>query len=135
MINLKKSVFWCFVIFWLFDSILLWLAGMFYPAYFVFGTYRMNAAVSIITAGFVWTLLVWLAGPVADIMSGKKKSRAVMFGFYFVANFVALWLTARLAPITGFGTTRFVWLVYLALVADVVQYIVWKTGGFKKMLT
>lgn len=130
---MKKSVLWCFIIFWLFDSILLWLAGMFYPAFFVFGTYRMSVFVSVLTAGFVWTLLVWLAGTFAGMFIEEKR-RITMFGFYFLANFVSLWLTARMAPITGFGTTSFVWLVYLALVADIVQYIVWKTGGFKKIM-
>jgi len=129
-----KKVLPSFVIFWLFDSLVLWLAGMFYPGYFVFRTYRMNVVVSIIIAGFVWTLLVWLAGKAADLVSSKKKSRIMMFGFYFLANFVALWLTARMAPITGFGTVSFIWLAYLAIIADTVQYLVWKTGGFKKAM-
>ncbi|KKU10031.1 MAG: hypothetical protein UX13_C0022G0002 [Candidatus Woesebacteria bacterium GW2011_GWB1_45_5] len=106
---------------------------MFYPDSFIFGTYRMSVFVSTLTAGFVWTFLVWLAGSFMGMFT-KKKRRGVMFGFYFLANFVALWLTARMAPLTGFGATSFVWLIYLALVADTVQYIVWKTGSFKKMV-
>ncbi len=120
-----------FIVLWIIDSVLIYLSRLIYPHYFVLGGMYMSAWGAIITAGFTWTLLVWLIKPFVYLFA-KLKGRLLMFGFYFLANFVALWLTARLSPITGFGVTRFTWLVILAIVADIIQYIVWKVGRFKK---
>lgn len=133
MINLKKSVLTAFVCFWILDSAILFLARRAYPFYFVLGTRTMSFWMSVIVAGFIWTLLVWLADPVVNKFT-KIKGKILMFGFYFLVNFVALWLTARLAPVSGFGATSFIWLVYLALFANVVQYLVWKICNFAKIM-
>ncbi len=130
---MKKSVLWAFVTFWILDSLLLYFAKVLYPAYFVLGTRSMSLWVAVFVAGFIWTLFVWLGAKFVKKLT-KVKGRAVMFGFYFVVNFVALWLTARIAPISGFGVARFVWVAYLALIADVFQYLLWKAGNFKKMM-
>ena len=121
-----------FSFFWVVNSVLLYLAAMFYPMYFVLGTYRLSTFWAALVGGFVWTLLTCAAHPLLKKVNLKLNGRVIMFGFYFLANFIALWVTARLAPYTGFGATSYVWLAGLAIVADVVQYAVWKVAGLKK---
>jgi uncharacterized membrane protein YvlD (DUF360 family) len=84
-------------------------------------------------AGFTWTLIVWLLKPLIFLFT-KLKGAFGMFCFYLVLNFVALWITARLGPVVGFGTTRFIWLIPVAIFADLIQYLVWKVFGMKKLM-
>lgn len=123
-----------FITFWLLNSLLLFLSVRFYPAYFVLGNKSMSAIWAAFASGLVWTFLTWMASPLLGNVL-KLKGKILIFGFYFLVNFFALWITARLAPVFGFGTTRFIWLVFLAIIADIFQYIIWKLGKFGKMLS
>lgn len=127
-----KKQLWPFVTFWVLDSILLYLAAWFYPFYFTLGNAYLNMLWAAVFAGFVWTVLEWIATPIVR-MGFKLKGEVIMFGFYFLVNFIALWLTARMSPIFGFGAENFVWLVFLAILADIFQYFIWKIAGFKKI--
>lgn len=131
MIKIKKSNFKAFLVFWALDALILYFARILYPSFFMLGTAKVSVWVAVLVAGFVWTIVVWLSVPFIELFT-KIKGRVLMFGFYFLANFAGLWLTARLAPVSGFGAKSFVWLTLLALIADILQYLVWKTGGFKK---
>ena len=122
-----------FIIFWLVNSVILYLAALIMPAYLVLGSKNVSIWGAIFVAGFTWTLIVWLLKPFVFLFK-KLKGTLAMFLFYLVLNFIALWLTARLGPIVGFGTTRFVWLIPVAIAADALQYLVWKVCGMKKML-
>jgi uncharacterized membrane protein YvlD (DUF360 family) len=122
-----------FILFWLVDSIILYLAVLVMPKYFVLGSMNVSVYAGAFVAGFTWTLLVWLLKPLIFLFK-KLKGTVLMFSFYLVLNFVALWITARLGPIVGFGTTRFVWLIIVAVAADIIQYLVWKVCAMKKML-
>lgn len=112
-----------FVVLWLVNSLLLYLANMLYPQSFVLGTHRMSVFWSGIAAGFIWTLLSWIAEPLRKKIGLKLRGALPMLTFYFLANFVALWLTARIAPLSGFGTASFVWVAALAFVGNVAQYL------------
>ncbi len=92
----------------------------------------MSALWAAIASGLVWSFILWI-GVSANSKMLKLKGALVMFGYYFLANFVALWLTARMAPVFGFGVVSFVWLALLAVIADVLQYGVWVLGKFKEM--
>lgn len=128
---MKDNIWKAFGVFWILNSLLLYFANLVYPANFIFGTYNMGFLSSIVVAGFAWTLMVWVSDPIVSMVT-KLDGRVIKFGFYFLVNFLALWLTARLAPITGFGVTSFVWLAILAIFADMAQYIAWKSGNFEK---
>ncbi len=120
-----------FLLFWVANSILLYLAFMVFPQYFMLGTFRMSAIAATIVAGGVWTLLVMLVDPLVKRFKLKINGVPQMTVLYWLANFVALWITARLAPFTGFGVSRFVWILALAFVANLVQFALWKVGKFK----
>lgn len=128
-----KKQFLPFVTFWILNALILYLAAWFYPSYFVLGNKNFSAIWAAIVAGLVWTFVTWISDPIVS-SKFKTKSKLIMFGFYFLANFVALWLTARFSSVFGFGTTSFVWLVFLAILANIFQYAVWKLGNFKKVL-
>ena len=115
-----------FLIFWAVNSFLLYFATMNFRLYFVLGNWRFSPVGATIASGAIWTVLVFFAEPALSLFKFKVKGVGQMLVFYFVANFVALWITARLAPYLGFGTTKFVWLMGLALVADFVQFGIWK---------
>lgn len=120
-----------FLIFWAVNSFLLYFATMNFPWCFVLGNWRFSAVGATIASGAIWTTLVFFAEPALSLFKFKVKGIGQMLVFYFLANFVALWITARLAPYFGFGTTRFVWLAGLAVIADFVQFGIWKALKFK----
>ncbi|HJY98997.1 MAG TPA: hypothetical protein VJ227_04760 [Patescibacteria group bacterium] len=132
MIYIKKLL-WPFVTFWVLDSILLYVGSLLYPFYFVLGNKNLSVIWAAVVAGLVWTFLVWASDPIIGDKF-KTKSKLIKFGFYFLANFFGLWITARFASTFGFGATSFVWLVFLALLANIFQYGLWKTGKFKKTI-
>jgi uncharacterized membrane protein YvlD (DUF360 family) len=123
VIKLKKI--YAFIAYWILDSILLYLATLIYPAAYTLGNFRFTFFWAAIVAGFIWTVLVWFSEPLAGIFKVKPKGNMVLV-FYLMANFVALWLTARIAPYSGFGVASFVWAFVLALVANFAQYLVMK---------
>ena len=114
-----------FISFWILDSLLLYLASVVYPAAYTLGTFRLSTLWAAIVAGFIWTALVWFSEPIVSIVKLKVTDKMKMV-FYLFANFVSLWLVARIAFFSGFGVASFVWVFVLALVANFVQYFVMK---------
>ena len=114
-----------FISFWVLDSLLLYLATVVYPAAYTLGTFRLSTLWAAILAGFIWTALVCLSEPIVAIVKLKVPDKMKLV-FYLFANFVALWLVARIAFFGGFGVASFVWVFVLALVASFVQSFVMK---------
>lgn len=121
---MKKPV--SILIFWILNSFLLYLATLAFPESFELGTYRMSAFWSAIVAGLCWTLLVWLEKQLIKKFGLKLSKKPERILFYIVANFVTLWVVARLAPYTGFGVVSFVWVFGLAVTGACVQFGVWR---------
>lgn len=130
-VKLDKKSLVPFTIFWVINAILLYLAGTFFPQYFTLGNWRFGPVMAAVVSGLVWTVIVWFAVPLVGKFRKKLKGDYQMAVFYFVVNFVALWVTARFAPYAGFGTVRFVWLLVLAFVANIIQFAAWKLGKFQ----
>ena len=124
MRKLKKNI--PFISFWILNSLLLYLATLVYPSAYVLGNMSLSSGMAAIVAGLVWTAIVWWLRPLCRNLNIKPKGRYNMFAFYWVANFIAIWVTARLSVLTGFGIYRFTWAIWLALVADVAQWLVWQ---------
>ncbi len=123
-----------FLTFWILNSVLVWLGNNLYPESIVLGNFRMSAFISIVVAGLIWTFLVWVAGSFAKRIS-KLDGRAMKMAFYFAANILAVWLTARMSALSGFGISNYSWSILLGFVGNIAQYLVWKLGRFKKMLS
>ena len=125
MRNLKK--YYGFLTFWALDSLLLYVATLVYPTVYTLGTFRLSTLWAAIVAGFIWTVLVWFSEPIVAIVK-LKVPKSMTMAFYLFANFVALWLTARIAPYSGFGVASFVWVFLLALIANFAQWLVMKVA-------
>ena len=123
MRKLKK--YYGFISFWVLDSLLLYLATLAYPTVYVLGNFRLSVLWAAIVAGFIWTVLVWFSEPIVAIVKLKVPDKMQMV-FYLFANFVALWLVARISPYSGFGVASFVWAFVLALLANFAQWLVMK---------
>lgn len=121
-----------FLIFWLIDSLLLWLANMFYPAYYVLGNARLSALLAAIVAGLVWTAVVWKSMMLYKKLGIKDSDMVKSMLFWLAVNFVTLWLVARFSALFGFGVTSFVWVFALAFVANLVQWGTWALTSKKK---
>ena|SRR3990167_4676536 len=126
------SLYMAFIVFWLTNSLLLYLANLIFPGSFVLGTYRLSYFWSGVVAALVWTVLASLSEPIRKRFNLALKGPVKMFLYYYLANFVALWLTARMAPLSGLGVASFVWVGGLALVSNVSQYLLF---GILKLKT
>jgi hypothetical protein len=114
---MKRKIY--FLIFWVIDSLLLFLSTLAFPESFVLGTAKHTLLVAAILSGFLWTLLLWLSKPVSIKIKIKGELNKSLF--FFGVNFIGLWLVARFAPYTGFGVVSFVYLLGLAAVAEVIH--------------
>ncbi len=114
---MKRKVY--FLIYWVINSLLLYIATLAFPGNFVLGTYRYSVLAAAVISGFVWTLFLWITKPVQ--IRFKIKGELKKSIFFFGVSFVSLWLMARFAPYTGFGVTSFVYLLGLAAVAEAVH--------------
>lgn len=56
-------------------------------------------------------------------LSNKFKNKKTGFVYSWFINFLILWIIARIAPYSGLGVVRFVWLMPTALVAAIFQAI------------
>lgn len=110
---------------WLINAVLLLLANMFLPANFVLGTHRTGVLMAAVSASLLWTIIVYLVDPLLRKLGVKTGSDMKSVVIYLVANFVAIWITARMAPLTGFGVASFIWVALLAVVGNIVQFINW----------
>lgn len=112
-------------IFWILDTVLLFLANMLYPSNYVLGNAFLIPLYAAVVAGLVWTLIVWQAMPFAKKVGIKEKDMVKMAIFYLAINFIALWVIARLSFFFGFGVISFIWVFALAFVANILQWLTW----------
>lgn len=119
------------ILFWIFNSLFLYIAAVVYPLSFVLGNFRFSMFAATVWAGLWITVLTWLAGWLVVKTKMKLAGFWQMFIFYWFANAAAVWITARLATVTGFGIASFVWAIGLGLVLVLVQFAIMKLGKFK----
>lgn len=116
-----------FISFWALNSLVLYLATLVFAGKVVLGTAALSLGGAAVFAGFWVTLLVWVAKPLcARLNLPYLQGRVNMFLFYWLANSVAIWLVARLAPFTGLGIARFYWAIVVGLGLNVLQWFLWQ---------
>ena len=120
-----------FLAFWIVDSLLLWLASLFYPTYYVLGNANLTNILAAVVAGLVWTAIVWKSMMFTTKLGIKKNDILKNTAFYLVVNFVALWIVARFSALFGFGVTSYVWVFALAFIANLVQWGAWSLTSKK----
>lgn len=120
-----------FLIVWLLNAVTLYFVFILFPGSIVLGNFRYEALLSAVVAGLIWTGIVWVIRPILSHMGLSMKKESEKTIFYTVANFIAIWITARLAPVSGLGISSFGWAIFLALVGEAIQLAVWNLAKLK----
>ena len=110
-----------FLIVWAVNSGIIFLANSYYPDSFVLGNAVMTPTMAGILTGFFLTLFTRFTKTFSRKFSGNRFR---MFGYYFLANSVGIWIIARVSVVTGFGIPAFYWAFYLGVVATFAQWLV-----------
>ena len=122
-----------FLSFWLLNSILLYLAELLLPSYYVLGNFWLSGPAAMFWVGFWMTAILWAAQPLAQKLNIKIEGPMRKFAFFWFTNTIAIWTLARFAHLSGLGITAFYWAIFLGLVANVTQWALW-TGLEKAKL-
>ena len=124
-----------FVVVWFVNSLAFYLANLFYPQNMVLGNANFSALTAAFVSGFLLTLLLRIAKPfIVKFGVTKMQGRFAMFFFYFLANSFAIWILAKMAPVSGFGISKFYWAFELGFVVSLVQWLArqcFKTLGWQ----
>jgi len=109
-----------FLVVWAVNSCIILLANNCYRSNFVLGNAVMTPIMAVILTGFLLTIFLRFAKSFSKKFSGNRYK---MFGYYFMANAVGIWILARLSAITGFGISAFYWAFYLGLGTSLGQWV------------
>lgn len=122
MINIKKFI--AFTVTFAANLAVLWLANHYMPQNYVLLSFMGSWWLALIASAFVWTIIVWFTQPVADLLKFKLKKGIGLVIAYLLANFVAIWGIARVG--LGFGVKSSLWVLALAVLANIVLFLIWK---------
>ncbi|MCX6705477.1 MAG: hypothetical protein NT162_04055 [Candidatus Woesebacteria bacterium] len=122
MINIKKFI--AFTVTFIANLTVLWLANHYMPQNYVLLSFMGSWWLALIASAFVWTIIVWFTQPVADLLKFKLKKGIGLVMAYLLANFVAIWGIARVG--LGFGVKSSLWVLALAILANIVLFLIWK---------
>lgn len=121
-----------FTLYWVTNTLMLFLAAMLLPTHFTLGNNLFSALQAALFVGFVWDAVLWKGESWFADLEMQSKNPMVMMVQYLAVNFATLWVLARLAVVTGFGVSSFVYIFGLAFVANFVQYQIWQMAGSSK---
>ena len=112
-----------FILYWIHNGILIYLANQIFPSKFVLGSFRLSFVAAIVISSFALTLFLELVSMVLAKKRKIKLDNKNRFTIFWIANFVGLWLIARFAPLTGFGVVKFTWLIGFSFLVNILQSI------------
>ena len=121
-----------FLLYWLVNSILIYLFGLTFPSSVVLGSYRLIPFEASIYSGFWLTFFVWTMW---DYMLFRKvvlEPDLLRSLFFFFVNSLGIWLISRYGEYTGLGITSLWWAFLIGGGAYLLQRISWK--ALKKYL-
>lgn len=112
-----------FILYWIHNGIIIYLVNQLFPSKFVLGNFRFTVLLATLVSSFTLTFFLELVSLGLTKVKKIKLDSKNRFLIFWIANFVGLWLIARLAPLTGFGVVRFTWLIGLSLLVNILQAI------------
>ena len=112
-----------FILYWIHNGILIYIANQIFPSKFVLGNFRYTSFYATLISSFLLTLFLEFVSLSLLKLKKMKFDGKRRFSIFWAANFIGLWLLARFAPITGFGVVRFTWLIGLSLLVNILQAI------------
>jgi len=113
-----------FLIYWLHNGILLYVASLFYPGKFVLGSSLHSSISAAVVASLVWTLIF---AKLTSVVKGSVKH----YIYLVFANFIAVWLVARLPNYLGLGVVKYTWVLSISAVAGAIQLIISRLSNAK----
>lgn len=112
--------------YWVVNTILIYIIGIFSAdGVLKLGNDRLNGFEASIYTGFWLTFIVWIFWDCAIARNLKFSKKGLTYAFFFVVNFFSIWVVSRLSFITGFTLTNYILMLIIALVATLLQRIVW----------
>ncbi len=121
-----------FTLYWLANTAMLYLANVLLPAHFTLGNNLFSTMQATVFTAFIWNVVIWNGESWFKDLELQSKSPMVMMLQYLGLNFATLWLLARLAVLTGFGVSSFLYVLGLAFIANAVQYQIWQRTSKKR---
>jgi len=115
-----------FILYWVHNGVIIYFASQIFPTKFVLGNFRFTALLSILVSAFSLTLFLEIVSIGLSKVKKIKFDSNNRFVTFWIANFLGLWLIARMAPLTGFGVVRFTWLIGLSFLVNILQSIIHK---------
>lgn len=113
-----------YVVLFIVNSIVVYLANRWYPQAVVLGTASITAGWALIHSMGTLALIATFAIPFMrwyEDMKGKMLTSKQWMIKYFILNFVGVWLIARFADNLGLGVSSWRVVAVLALVLDFAQ--------------
>lgn len=117
-----------FLSIWIASSLVFVLSSMLVSGSVVLGNDRVVPPVAVLVSGVLLALLMYAVGPAVDKSGLKIKDKRLMVVFYFLANFVGIWVIKRLERITGVGISSVVWVGIIAVLVTVAQWVAMRYG-------
>lgn len=113
-----------FLVMFVVNSIVMYLANMFFPYMVVLGNARYTAVSALLVSMFALTLILTLATPLIERVAAAAHTKLEMMhwvGLYMLLNIVSLWTIARYAEVFGLGIASWGVVVVLAFVMNLLQ--------------
>jgi hypothetical protein len=111
--------------YWVVNSLVLYFANVFLPDAVTLGDWRFNAIESSIYAGFWVTFVTWAFWDFAIARQFNLQNWFVDLGYFWLANFFALWAVSLFSRFTGFSMVGYEWILATSFVATIFQRMVW----------
>jgi hypothetical protein len=111
--------------YWIVNSFVISFFHYLYPNDFVLGTVKFTPLDASIYSGFWLTFVVWTFWDY--IMAKEIKFGGIKTGLWFwMANVIGIWVTARLSNFTGFGISYFYLAIILGFFTNLLQRLIRK---------
>lgn len=109
--------------YWVVNFLVLSLANSFFPDAFELGNAELCVPTAAIFSGFLLTTLLFLARGLARTKYIKVNGRVNMFVYYWAAGSAGIWIIARIADVSGFGISRFIWAIGAGFVVSLTNWV------------
>lgn len=130
----KIKHYWRFVIVWLANSLLIYLADSIYPSSFELGTIFVSRALAPFVAGLLLTVICKLGKLAANKLGIELKGKYAKFAYYWLINSAGIWLIARFSAYTGLGIFAYYWALYLGFFTSLSQWLIRQAFKRSKMV-
>lgn len=118
------KVFAGFTAIFLVNAFLLLSASHLFPSSYIITSFLGSWWLSLIVSSLTWTIIIFFTQTIADLLEIKIKKGFEQMIAYFISNFIAIWGVGRIG--LGFGVRSIVWVLALAITANIIQFGVWR---------